>query len=108
MVLVQRGAAFAGLGCQTCPVGWDGSSTGSNAGGDTPVVLPLDDPAAGLEQVGGKGASLARLAAAGLPASTSQRTGCRRRSSRRWLASSATRTNATARWPPYPTSSAAP
>src|SRR5437773_8964468 len=67
MVLVQRGAAFAGLGCQTCPVGRDGSSTGSNAGGDTPVVLPLDDPAAGLEQVGGKGASLARLAAAGLP-----------------------------------------
>ena len=30
-------------------------------------VLALDDPAATLEQVGGKGASLARLAAAGLP-----------------------------------------
>src|SRR5438067_4068792 len=32
-----------------------------------PWVLALDDPAAILEQVGGKGASLARLAAAGLP-----------------------------------------
>src|SRR5215469_3281446 len=32
-----------------------------------PWVLALDDPAATLEQVGGKGASLARLAAAGLP-----------------------------------------
>jgi rifampicin phosphotransferase len=32
-----------------------------------PLVLALDDPAATLEQVGGKGASLARLAAAGLP-----------------------------------------
>ena len=31
------------------------------------LVLALDDPAATLEQVGGKGASLARLAAAGLP-----------------------------------------
>jgi phosphohistidine swiveling domain-containing protein len=33
-----------------------------------PLVLALDDAAATLEQVGGKGASLARLAAAGLPA----------------------------------------
>ncbi|GCE50867.1 pyruvate,water dikinase [Thermosporothrix hazakensis] len=32
-----------------------------------PLVLALDDPAATLERVGGKGASLARLAAAGLP-----------------------------------------
>ena len=32
-----------------------------------PWVLALDDPAATLEQVGGKGASLALLAAAGLP-----------------------------------------
>src|SRR5689334_6051666 len=32
-----------------------------------PWVLALDDPAATLEQVGGKGASLARMAAAGLP-----------------------------------------
>ncbi len=32
-----------------------------------PLVLALDDPAATLEQVGGKGASLARLAVAGLP-----------------------------------------
>ncbi|GAA2649844.1 PEP/pyruvate-binding domain-containing protein [Nonomuraea recticatena] len=30
-------------------------------------VLPLDDTAAALETVGGKGASLARLARAGLP-----------------------------------------
>ncbi len=33
----------------------------------SPLVLPLDDPNATLEYVGGKGASLARLAAAGLP-----------------------------------------
>ena len=33
----------------------------------TALVLALDDPAATLERVGGKGASLARLAAAGLP-----------------------------------------
>src|SRR5258708_11272520 len=32
-----------------------------------PLVLPLDDAAATLEQVGGKGPSVARLAAAGLP-----------------------------------------
>src|SRR5258708_20519868 len=32
-----------------------------------PLVLPLDDASATLEQVGGKGASLARMAAAGLP-----------------------------------------
>src|SRR6266567_6983954 len=32
-----------------------------------PLVLALDDTAATLEQVGGKGASLARLAAVGLP-----------------------------------------
>src|SRR5207247_6684624 len=32
-----------------------------------PLVLALDDASATLEQVGGKGASLARLAAAGLP-----------------------------------------
>src|SRR5689334_13825095 len=32
-----------------------------------PLVLPLDDDTATLEHVGGKGASLARLAAAGLP-----------------------------------------
>lgn len=32
-----------------------------------PLVLALDDAAATLEQVGGKGASLARMAAAGLP-----------------------------------------
>jgi pyruvate,water dikinase len=30
-------------------------------------ILPLSDASAGLSQVGGKGASLARLAAAGLP-----------------------------------------
>ncbi len=30
-------------------------------------ILPLSDPSAGLTQVGGKGASLARMAAAGLP-----------------------------------------
>ena len=35
-----------------------------------PLVLPLADPAADLERVGGKGASLARLAAAGLPVPT--------------------------------------
>src|SRR6266849_7129085 len=33
----------------------------------TPLVLALDDASATLEQVGGKGASLARMAAAGLP-----------------------------------------
>ena len=33
----------------------------------TRLVLPLDDPAADLALVGGKGASLSRLAAAGLP-----------------------------------------
>ena len=33
----------------------------------TRYTLPLDDPAAGLETVGGKGASLARLLKAGLP-----------------------------------------
>ena len=32
-----------------------------------PLVLPLDDASATLSQVGGKGASLARMAAAGLP-----------------------------------------
>jgi hypothetical protein len=32
-----------------------------------PFVLALNDPAATLEQAGGKGASLARLAAADLP-----------------------------------------
>lgn len=31
-------------------------------------IAPLSDASAGLAQVGGKGASLARLAAAGLPA----------------------------------------
>jgi pyruvate,water dikinase len=35
--------------------------------GTTALVLPLADPAADLDTVGGKGASLARLAAAGLP-----------------------------------------
>ncbi|MCC8246547.1 PEP/pyruvate-binding domain-containing protein [Saccharothrix luteola] len=35
--------------------------------GTTALVLPLADPTADLETVGGKGASLARLAAAGLP-----------------------------------------
>ncbi|MFD0202847.1 MULTISPECIES: PEP/pyruvate-binding domain-containing protein [Saccharothrix] len=35
--------------------------------GTTALVLPLADPAAALEAVGGKGASLAKLAAAGLP-----------------------------------------
>ncbi len=34
---------------------------------DIPLVLALDDASATLEQVGGKGASLARMAAAGLP-----------------------------------------
>ncbi len=34
---------------------------------DSPLVLALDDASATLERVGGKGASLARLAAAGLP-----------------------------------------
>ncbi len=33
----------------------------------SPLVLPLNDPSATLSQVGGKGASLARLATAGLP-----------------------------------------
>jgi len=32
-----------------------------------PLILNLDSPQATLEQVGGKGASLARMAAAGLP-----------------------------------------
>ncbi len=35
--------------------------------GTTALVLPLADPAADLDTVGGKGASLARLATAGLP-----------------------------------------
>ncbi|MFD7660153.1 PEP/pyruvate-binding domain-containing protein [Actinosynnema sp. NPDC059797] len=35
--------------------------------GTAPLVLPLADPAADLDTVGGKGASLARHAAAGLP-----------------------------------------
>jgi pyruvate,water dikinase len=35
--------------------------------GTTALVLPLADPAADLDAVGGKGTSLARLAAAGLP-----------------------------------------
>ena len=34
---------------------------------DSPLVLALDDASATLERVGGKGASLARLTAAGLP-----------------------------------------
>ncbi|TMB75559.1 MAG: hypothetical protein E6J48_15000, partial [Chloroflexi bacterium] len=34
---------------------------------DIPLVLVLDDASATLEEVGGKGASLARMAAAGLP-----------------------------------------
>ena len=34
---------------------------------DVEVVLPLDDAAADLASVGGKGASLAKMAAAGLP-----------------------------------------
>ncbi len=34
---------------------------------DMPLVLALDDVSASLEKVGGKGASLARMAAAGLP-----------------------------------------
>src|SRR5438128_7909914 len=34
---------------------------------DIPLVLALDDASTTLEQVGGKGASLARMAAAGLP-----------------------------------------
>ncbi|HEU5229328.1 MAG TPA: PEP/pyruvate-binding domain-containing protein [Ktedonobacteraceae bacterium] len=34
---------------------------------NTPLVLMLDDASATLEQVGGKGASLARMAASGLP-----------------------------------------
>ncbi|HEV2654502.1 MAG TPA: PEP/pyruvate-binding domain-containing protein, partial [Ktedonobacteraceae bacterium] len=34
---------------------------------DIPLVLALDDPSATLERVGGKGASLAKLAQAGLP-----------------------------------------
>ncbi|HEX6554687.1 MAG TPA: PEP/pyruvate-binding domain-containing protein [Ktedonobacteraceae bacterium] len=34
---------------------------------DIPLVLALDDASATLEEVGGKGASLARMAAAGLP-----------------------------------------
>src|SRR5260370_17383332 len=38
----------------------------SNEPGTT-LVLALDDASATLEQVGGKGASLARMAAAGLP-----------------------------------------
>lgn len=49
-------------------------SRGEKTGGRTinppreePLILPLDSPAAALERVGGKGASLARLAAAGLP-----------------------------------------
>ena len=33
----------------------------------SPLLLPLDSPEATLERVGGKGASLARLATAGLP-----------------------------------------
>src|SRR6266851_9770026 len=38
-----------------------------NSPREEPLILPLDSPAATLEGVGGKGASLARLAAAGLP-----------------------------------------
>jgi phosphohistidine swiveling domain-containing protein len=38
-----------------------------NSPRDEPLILPLDSPAATLERVGGKGASLARMAAAGLP-----------------------------------------
>src|SRR5437660_8022417 len=34
---------------------------------DVPLILALDDGSVTLEQVGGKGASLARMAAAGLP-----------------------------------------
>ncbi|MER7366538.1 PEP/pyruvate-binding domain-containing protein, partial [Nonomuraea wenchangensis] len=34
---------------------------------DVKLVLPLDDPVADLALAGGKGASLARLARAGLP-----------------------------------------
>jgi pyruvate,water dikinase len=34
---------------------------------DQPLILPLTSSRATLDQVGGKGASLARLAAAGLP-----------------------------------------
>src|SRR6266571_196558 len=39
----------------------------ANTEQDSPLVLALDDVSATLEHVGGKGASLARLAAAGLP-----------------------------------------
>lgn len=44
------------------------TQTAAATGGQAiPLVRHLDDPAADLAQVGGKGASLARLAAAGLP-----------------------------------------
>ena len=39
----------------------------ANTEQDSPLVLALDDVSATLEHVGGKGSSLARLAAAGLP-----------------------------------------
>ena len=39
----------------------------ANTEQDSPLVLALDDVSATLERVGGKGSSLARLAAAGLP-----------------------------------------
>src|SRR5256885_15153495 len=39
----------------------------ANTEQDSPLVLALDDVSATLEEVGGKGASLARMAAAGLP-----------------------------------------
>ena len=39
----------------------------ANTEQDSPLVLALDDVSAGISRVGGKGSSLARLAAAGLP-----------------------------------------
>jgi hypothetical protein len=45
-----------------------GGKMAAGDGEDTvEVVLPLDDAAADLASVGGKGASLAKMAAAGLP-----------------------------------------
>ncbi|SDS90663.1 PEP/pyruvate-binding domain-containing protein [Actinopolymorpha singaporensis] len=45
----------------------DRADLSAPAGTDLSYVVPLDHPAAGIAEVGGKGASLARLARAGLP-----------------------------------------
>src|SRR5690349_3831970 len=51
----------------TCATAWSHSSGEVVSQRETPLILPLGSGQAALELVGGKGASLARMATAGLP-----------------------------------------